>query len=109
MRVVGLPASAEPTTTATATIAIATTEATATAATITAAEPTTTANAGSLGTRFVHGQCTAIHVRTIRACNGRRCLSVGRHFHKAEAFATTGFAVHDHIRGHDFAKCGEHL
>jgi hypothetical protein len=80
--------------------AAATATETALALAIAAAEPATaaTANAGGRGTRFVHDHGATIKVLPVRGRDGRRCFRIGAHFDKAEALATTGHTINDHIR-----------
>jgi hypothetical protein len=72
----------------------------ATAATATAVTAASTATAATTTAifawaSFVDGKRAAIVLSAIHTSNGRLGLFITSHFDKAEAFASTGVAVHD--------------
>jgi hypothetical protein len=82
--------------TASAATTTATTVAAA-AATTAAASTTATAATAAIFTRasFVDGERPAVVLLAVHSGNGRLRFFITSHFHEAEAFASTGVAVHD--------------
>lgn len=102
------------TTTATA-VAAATRAACATAvtaATIATATRTAAAKpARALFTRtsLIDDQCTAFHLLTVHAIDGRLRFGIGAHLDESKTFGATGFTVHHHLRRQHSAKLRESL
>ena len=108
-------------TTTAASVATAVTTAAATAATtgtaaVTAAASTTTKAAATRagrtrfhGTRFVNHQTTATELLAVHSADCCLRFGIAAHFHKAEAFGTTGVTLHHDLGAGDRTVCGKCL
>jgi hypothetical protein len=98
---------------ATAVAAAATAAATAAVAatTTTTAESATATAAAAFFARlgFVDGQSATVHVLAVHGCNSSCSFVIRTHFNEAEALASTGVTVTDHLSRHDLAVGLEHF
>jgi hypothetical protein len=98
------------TTTAAATATTGTAAVTA-AATCTGTKTAATRAGGTRlhGTRFVYYQATAAKLLAVHSADGCLCFGIAAHFHKAEAFGTTGITLHHDLGAGDRTVCGKCL
>ncbi len=97
--------------TTTAAAAATTGTAAVTAAACTATKTAATRAGGTRfhGTRFVHYQATATELLAVHSADGCLCFGIAAHFHKAEAFGTTGVTLHHDLGAGDRTVCGKCL
>ena len=101
---------------ATAVTTAAATAATTGTAAVTAAASTTTKAAATRagrtrfhGTRFVNHQTTATELLAVHSADCCLRFGIAAHFHKAEAFGTTGVTLHHDLGAGDRTVCGKCL
>ncbi len=102
---------------ATAVTTAATTAATTGTAAVTAAAASTATKAAATragrtrfhGTRFVNHQTTATELLAVHSADCCLRFGIAAHFHKAEAFGTTGVTLHHDLGAGDRTVCGKRL